>query len=133
VTASTGPGRRHPRRETPATLRLRETAQRLKLRRKYKGRLVPTSKGRTLAGDPIGMWRHLAGALPVGGRESSNPEWQAGVLLLALMASGSTDNAEVTIAKLLTGLGWAVGDGRDTATEDHGQHNGPIEASTRQP
>jgi hypothetical protein len=35
---------------------------------------------------------------------------QAGVLLLALMASGATDNAEVTIASLLTGLGWAVGD-----------------------
>jgi hypothetical protein len=34
------------------------------------------------------------------------------VLLLALMASSSTDNAEVTVAKLLTGLGWAVGDGQ---------------------
>jgi hypothetical protein len=32
------------------------------------------------------------------------------VLLLALMASGATDDAEVTIASLLTGLGWAVGD-----------------------
>ena len=73
---------------------------------------MPTSKGRTLAGDPVGLWRHLAGALPVAGRDASDPEWHAGVLLLALMASGSTDNAEVTIAKLLTGLGWAVGDGQ---------------------
>ena len=42
----------------------------------------------------------------------SDAGWQAGVLLLALMASGETDNAEVTIATLLTGLGWAVGDGQ---------------------
>ncbi|TVR20015.1 MAG: plasmid pRiA4b ORF-3 family protein, partial [Nitriliruptor sp.] len=80
--------------------------------RKYKGRLVPTARGRDLAGDPVGLWWHLARALPVGGRDVSDPEWQAGVLLLALMASGSTDNAELTIAKLLTGLGWAVGDGQ---------------------
>jgi len=36
------------------------------------------------------------------------------------MGSGSTDNAEATVAELLTGLGWAVGDGqpidRRTAT-----------------
>jgi hypothetical protein len=97
---------------TVPVLQLRETAQQLKLLRKYKGRLVPTARERELAGDPVGLWWHLAGALPVGGRDASDPEWQAGVLLLALMASGSTDNAEVTIAKLLTGLGWAVGDGQ---------------------
>jgi hypothetical protein len=97
---------------TVPVLLLRENAQQLKLVRKYKGRLVPTERGRSLGGDPIGLWRHLAGALPVGGRDVSDAEWQAGVLLLALMASGSTDNAEVTIAELLTGLGWAVGDGQ---------------------
>jgi len=97
---------------TVPVLQLRETAQQLKLLRKYKGRLVPTARGRDLAGDPVGLWRHLAGALPVGGRDVSDPEWQASVLLLALMASGSTDNAEVIVAKLLTGLGWAVGDGQ---------------------
>ncbi len=105
---------------TVPVLQLRETAQQLKLLRKYKGRLVPTARGRELAGDPVGLWWHLAGALPLGGRDVSDPEWQAGVLLLALMASGSTDNIEVTIARLLTGLGWAVGEGkaidRSTAT-----------------
>ncbi len=95
---------------TVPVLQLRETAQRLKLLRKYKGRLVPTARGRELAGDPVGLWWHLAGALPFGGRDAKDAEWQAGVLLLALMASGSTDNAEVTVAELLTGLGWAVGD-----------------------
>jgi hypothetical protein len=97
---------------TVPVLQLRETAQQLKLLRKYKGRLVPTARGRSLAGDPVGLWSHLANALPLGGRDAADAEWQAGVLLLALMASGSTDNAEVTVAKLLTGLGWAVGDGQ---------------------
>jgi len=97
---------------TIPVLHLRETAQQLKLLRKYKGRLVPTARGRDLVDDPVGLWWHLAGALPVGGRDVSDPEWQASVLLLALMASGETDNAEVTIATLLTGLGWAVGDGQ---------------------
>ncbi len=96
----------------PPVLQLRETAQQLKLLRKYKGRLVPTKRGRELAGDPAGLWSHPAHALPVGGRDVSDAQWQAGVLLLALMASGSTDNAEVTIAKLLTGLGWAVEGGQ---------------------
>ena len=96
---------------TMPVLHLRETAQQLKLLRRYKGRLVPTSKGRTLAGDPVGLWWCLAGALPVGGRDVSDAGWQAGVLLLALMAEGATDNAEVAVATLLTGLGWAVGHG----------------------
>ena len=105
---------------TVPVLQLRETAQQLKLLRKYKGRLVPTPRGRALARDAVGLWWHLADALPLGGRDASDAGWQAGVLLLALMASGSTDNAEVTVAQLLTGLGWAVGDGqpidRRTAT-----------------
>ena len=96
---------------TMPVLHLRETAQRLRLLRRYKGRLVPTAKGRTLAGDPVGLRWYLAGALPVGGRDVSDAGWQAGVLLLALMADGTTDNAEATIATLLTSLGWAVGHG----------------------
>jgi len=93
---------------TVPVLALLEAGQRLRLLRKHKGRLVPTSRGRTLAGDPVDMWWHLAGALPLGGRDVSDASWQAGVLLLALMASGSADNAEATVTDLLTGLGWAV-------------------------
>ncbi len=97
---------------TVPVLELRETAQQLKLLRKYKGQLMPTTRGRKLAVDPVGLWWHLADALPFGGRDASDAEWQAGVLLLAVMTSGSTDDAEVTVANLLTGLGWAVGDGQ---------------------
>jgi hypothetical protein len=93
---------------TAPVLTLREAAQRLGLLRKYKGKLVPTARARTLADDPVGLWWHLADRLPLGGRNPSDVEWQAGVLLLALMASGQTDDAEVTVARLLTGMGWAL-------------------------
>jgi len=96
---------------TVPVLELREAAQRLKLLRKYKGQLVPTPRGRKLVTDPIGLWWHVAGHLPFG-KDPSDAEWQAGVLLLALMASGSTDNAEVAVAQLLTGLGWAIEGGQ---------------------
>ncbi len=90
---------------------LRDAAQRLPLLRRFTGRLVPTRRGRALAGDPVGVWWLLAGELPLSGRDASDAEWQAGVLFLALMATGSTDAAGVEVARLLTGLGWAVGDG----------------------
>ncbi len=93
---------------TVPVLELRETGQRLGLLRKYKGRLVPTARGRQLATDPVALWWHLAGRLPLGGRGVADAGWHAGVLLLALMASGSTEPAETTIAQLLTGLGWAL-------------------------
>jgi hypothetical protein len=91
---------------TTPVLELREAAQRLGLLRKNKGRLVPTARGRTLGDDPVGLWWHLAGRLPIGGRDVNDASWQAGVLLLALMASGSTRQADMVIAQLLTGLGW---------------------------
>ena len=93
---------------TLPVLELREAAQRLGLLRKYKGKLLPTTRARTLADDPVGLWWHLAGRLPLGGRKPSDVEWQAGVLLLALMASGQTEDAEVRIARLLSGMGWAL-------------------------
>jgi hypothetical protein len=94
--------------QTFPILLLREAAQRLRLLRRYKGRLVPTSRGRKLAGDAVGLWWHLADALPLGGRDPSDASWQAGVLLLALMASGSTDDADETVAQLLMGSGWSL-------------------------
>lgn len=96
---------------TVPVLELRETAQRFGLLRKYKGRLVPTARGRELAIDPVALWWHLADRLPLGGRGAADAGWQASVLLLALMASGSTDPAETTIAQLVTGLGWALDGG----------------------
>ena len=56
----------------------------------------------------MGLWWHLAGRLPLGGQNPTDAQWQADVLLLALMASGSTDDADVTVARLLSGMGWAL-------------------------
>ncbi len=96
--------------QTLPVLELREATQRMGLLRKHKGRLLPTSRARKLAADPVALWWHLASRLPIGGRDASDAGWQAGVLLLALMASGSTEDAETRIAQLLTGLGWAIED-----------------------
>lgn len=96
---------------TLPVLELREAAQRLGLLRKYKGRLLPTSRGRTLANDPVGLWWHVADRLPIGGRGDAEASLQAGVLLLALAAADATEeDLDSRIATLLTGLGWAVGD-----------------------
>jgi hypothetical protein len=65
-----------------------------------------------LAADPVALWWHLAGALPLGGRYASDAGWQAGVVLLALMASGSIEDAEVRVAQLLAGLGWSLEGGQ---------------------
>jgi hypothetical protein len=89
-------------------LDLRQAGQRLGLLRKYKGQLLPTARARTLADDPVALWWHPAGRLPLGGRNPSDVESQAGVLLLALMASGETDADDVSIARLLSGMGWAL-------------------------
>lgn len=96
--------------QTLPVLELREAAQRLGLLRKHKGRLALTSRARTLATDPVGLWQHVAGRLPIGGRDVSDAGWQAGVLLLALLAADSTEDVETRIAELLTGLGWAIDD-----------------------
>ena len=93
---------------TLPVLELREAARRLGLLRKYKGRLLLTSRARTLADDPVALWWHVAGRLPISGRDDADAAWQAGVLLLALMASGSTEHADARIGHLLSGLGWAL-------------------------
>src|SRR5690554_2305497 len=63
---------------TYPVLNLREAGQRLKLVRRYKGRLVPTARGRTLAADPVRLWWHVAESLPQGGRGEADAAWQAG-------------------------------------------------------
>lgn len=96
---------------TVPVLELRQSAQRLGLLRKYRARLLPTARGRTLADDPVGLWHHLAARLPIGGRRETDAEWQAGILLLGAMAAGTTEDADVTIAACLSDLGWQQGDG----------------------
>ena len=96
---------------TVPVLELRESAQRLGLLREYRGRLLPTVRGRALADDPIGLWRHVASRLPIGGRSEADAEWQAGTLLLGTLATGTADDADAIIASCLSDLGWQQGDG----------------------
>jgi hypothetical protein len=103
--------RRRPR-DPPTTATARRVPAGAGALRKSKGRLVPTPRGRTLATDPVGLWRQLADALPIGGRDVTDASWQASVLLLAVMTTGSTDRADAVIAQLLTGLGWVLEGGQ---------------------
>ena len=56
---------------TAPILELRETAQQLKLLRKYRGQLLLTKTGAALRDDPEVLRRHLAQSLP------ANPLWWA--------------------------------------------------------
>jgi hypothetical protein len=67
-------------------LDLRESAMRLGLLRKYRGRLLATPRGRRLRGDPGGLWWHLAGQMPP--PKSARHETHSGLLLLAAVAAG---------------------------------------------
>jgi hypothetical protein len=50
---------------TYPVLDLRESAQRIGLLRKHRGRLLATARGRALRTDPVGLWWHLAERTPV--------------------------------------------------------------------
>jgi hypothetical protein len=71
----------------------------LKVVRKYRGHLVPTKVGRTLADDPVRLWWHLAGVLP---DARSEPHRHAGVLYLVTVAATLAEND----AMLAEGMTW---------------------------
>jgi hypothetical protein len=93
---------------TAPVMDLRESAQRIGLLRKRSGRIYVTALGRALRDDPIRLWRLLAEQTPP---KSSDPsEHQAGVLLLAVLAAGITEDINHVVADLLNAIGWTVGD-----------------------
>ncbi len=89
---------------------LRETAVELGLVRKLKGRLVPTAKGRTLAGDPDGLWDWLVLRLPLG---RSDAERQAGAVALLAVSTGEPagDGIRRLGPTVLAEAGWRLEDG----------------------
>ena len=86
---------------TLPVLELRESAQRFGLVRKYRGQLVPTKIGRAVSADPVGLWWHLANALP---DARSEPQRHAGVLYLITVAAGLAEN-DAMLAEGMTILG----------------------------
>ncbi len=95
--------------QTMPVLSLRESAQKMGLLRKHRGRLLLTTRGRRLRTDPVGLWWHVAERIPL---KSPDPcETQAGLILLIAVAAGVTGDLNATIARTLHAIGWMSGDG----------------------
>jgi hypothetical protein len=95
--------------QTMPVLHLRESAQAMGLLRKHRGTLVLTKRGRDVRDDPLALWWHLAERMPPASRDAC--ETQAGLILLATLAAGSTDNPNGTVAEILDAIGWRSIDG----------------------
>ena len=67
--------------QTVPVLHLRESATRMGLLRKHRGRLLRTARGRAAATDPLALWWQLAERMPL--RSADACETQAGLILLA--------------------------------------------------
>src|ERR1700687_4134475 len=78
--------------QTLPVLHLREWATKMGLLRKQHGMLLATSRGRRLRGDPARLWWHLAERMPP--RSADRCETQAGLLLLAVIAGGVSDDLD---------------------------------------
>lgn len=94
---------------TYPVLLLRQSAQRIGLLRKHRGRLLTTARGRALRSDPVGLWWHVAERTPV--TSNDRCAYQAGLLHLAAVAAGITEGRDEIVAELLDALGWICGDG----------------------
>jgi hypothetical protein len=99
--------------QTPPVLNLRESAMKVGLLRRYRGKLVATPRGRSLRGDPAGLWWMLAEQMPLKAPEEI--EAHAGLLLLTLIAAGRSGDLDQEVARLLGEVGWARPDGTPVA------------------
>ena len=94
---------------TYPVLMLRGTATKTGLLRKQRGMLLLTATGRKLRSDPVALWWHLAGRMPL--KTSDRCEMQAGLLwLLAVAARPDRDPAKM-VSRMLAGMGWRLSDG----------------------
>ena len=95
---------------------LREYAKTLGLVRKYKGKLVRTNLGTSMANDRFRLWCHLIDRLPLG---SEQIEREAGYLVLFTLAAGtSSDERRDVVAEGLAALGWQTSDGTIVGREE---------------
>ncbi len=91
--------------QTLPILQLRESAQRLGLIRKIKGRLVLTTATRQLLDAPVGVWLHLARALTRQHRHRHQAEQDAVLLLLLGIAAGTGNDWDDYLHVVSFGLG----------------------------
>ncbi|ACL42576.1 plasmid pRiA4b ORF-3 family protein (plasmid) [Pseudarthrobacter chlorophenolicus A6] len=102
--------------QTLPVLQLRESAQRLGLIRKIKGKLVLSSAAKRLLDDPAGLWLFLARS--IAHRHRHDSERDAALLLLLEVAAGKrTEWADYleAVAFGLGALGWRSRTGADLA------------------
>jgi hypothetical protein len=100
--------------QTLPVLQLRESAQRLGLIRKIKGKLIITSAAKRLLDDPAGLWLFLARA--VAHRHGHDSERDATLLLLLEIAAAKRtawDDYLEAVAFGLSALGWSTGPGTE--------------------
>jgi hypothetical protein len=95
--------------QTLPVLHLRQSAQRFRLVRKHRGRLLPTTRGRALRTDPVGLWWHVAERMPP--RSTDACEAQAGLVLLVAVAAQVGESWDGLVADLLDAIGWTSSDG----------------------
>ena len=98
--------------QTMPVLELRESAQKLGLLRKQRGRLLLTKQGQRLRADPVGLWWHVVARMLWHDRESI--EQQAGLVSLIGVAAGRDITAEpfrVLLNDVLGAFGWRHSDG----------------------
>ena len=107
--AAEGVGQVSRENQAQPVVQLRESAQATGLVRKNRGRLVLTARGAELRRDPAALWWHLAGQLPL--RSAAISEVPPGMILLTCVAARFTDGLDLTVARMLTAIGWLNSDG----------------------
>jgi hypothetical protein len=93
--------------QTPPIRYLRESAQRLGLLRKLKGRLLHSVAAKRMLDDPVALWWHLARSIAP--RARSAAEHDAAILQAIEVASARHENSEDYTEPILFGmdaLGW---------------------------
>ncbi|MEP7025088.1 MAG: hypothetical protein ABJB47_15105 [Actinomycetota bacterium] len=113
------PGEGNRENLTIPILHLRESATKMGLLRKHRGRLVLTARGRSATADPSALWQQLAERMPV--RSADAAETQAGLLLLVALAAQSTDDVAEISAHFLGAMDWASSDGTPLSGSTAGQ------------
>jgi hypothetical protein len=93
---------------TIPVLHLRESAERMGLLRKHRGRLVVTARGKAALADPVALWYQLAERMPLASKDLC--EAQAGLLFLIATAAGEND-PDGFVADMLDAIGWRHRDG----------------------
>ena len=92
---------------TPPVASVRTAARALGLVSVRKGRLTPTAAGIRCRTDPLALWGHVVGRLPLGTKDFDR---QAGWMALAVAGSGvAAEDWAVEVVDLLRALGWRAG------------------------